>query len=99
MRALIPELQTIYSEREPYIYVQKLGADNLIVFDSVFIDLLMLAFDTDCIAEMSEFEFELLNNFVAYEDGTYSDSVVQALDVWLVNLVHDIDNPTIEECN
>ena len=99
MRAKLAELQTIYSEREPYIYVQKLGAENLIVFDSVFIELLMLAFDTDCIAEMSEFEFELLSNFVAFEDGTYDDSIVQALDNWLVNTVHEIDNPTIEECN
>lgn len=96
--ASIAELQTIYSERDPYVEEVRLDNAGLVVFDSVFIDLVVQGFTTDCVQEMSEDELDLLYKFIEYEDGLYDDKYVQALDVWLVNLVNGVDNPVIEGC-
>ena len=99
IRANLDELVIIYSEREPYVIEQRLGDASLIVFDEVFISLVLLAFDTNCLDQMGEYELELFNNLIAYEDGTYSDNFVIALDKWLANLVNNIVNPKIEGCS
>lgn len=96
--ATIEELQTIYSERDPYSEETRLDNAGLVVFDPLYIDLVVKAFDTDCVAEMSEDELDLLYKFIDYENGTYDDKYVQALDVWLVNMANNIENPTIEGC-
>lgn len=97
-RASIPELQEYYSERDPYIEETRLENAGLVVFDPIYIDLVIKAFDTDCVAEMSEDELDLLYRFIDFENGTYDDKYVQALDVWLVNLVNNVENPTIQGC-
>lgn len=97
--ASITELLTIYSEREPFVIEQRLGDASVIIFNSVFIDLVNKAFDTNCLNEMGEYELELFNNFINYEDGTYTDDYVIALDQWFANLVNSVENPTIEGCN
>ena len=97
--ASIDELQTIYSERDPYVEETRLDNAGLVIFDDVFINLVIIGFSTNCLNEMSEDELDLLYKFIDYEDGTYTDKYVIALDVWLVNLVNGIENPIIEGCS
>ncbi|MGE4396056.1 MAG: hypothetical protein AB7D34_01225 [Sulfurimonas sp.] len=98
IRATIADLQIIYSERDPYSEETRLDNAGLVVFDPIFIELVILAFSTDCVAQMSEDEIDLLYKFIDYENGTYDDKYVQALDIWLSNLVNSIENPTLEGC-
>lgn len=97
--ATLAELLTIYSEREPFVIEHRLGDAALIIFDDVFISLVLLAFSTNCLNQMGETELELFNNFIDYEDGTFSDVNVIALDVWLANLANSVENPKIEGCS
>ena len=99
IEATIAQMQTIYSERDPYVEEVRLDTDGLVVFDQVFIDLVIKGFSTNCVQEMSEDELDLLYKFIEFEDGTYTDKYVEALDVWLVNLVNGIENPVIEGCS
>ena len=99
IHASMEELQEIYSERAPYIIEQRLGNPELIVFDSVFINLVLDSFMSGCVNAFSEDELDLLYNFIDFEDGTYSDVSVIALDVWLANLANSIENPKIEGCS
>lgn len=95
----IDALKAIYSEREAYVVERRFGnEDGIIIFDQTYIDLLMRAFDTGCMAAMSSDEVKLTDNFVNYEDAIYEDAYVIALDIWLSNLVNEIENKTIGEC-
>ena len=98
IKPTLAELQTIYSERDPYVIEQRLGDAELVVFDSVFISLVLLAFSTDCVSQMSEDELDLFYNYIEYENGNYTDTYVMALSVWLANIMNNIQNPKIKEC-
>lgn len=99
IKATIAQLQTIYSERDPYSEETRLDNAGLVVFDPIFIDLVILAFSTDCVAQMSEDELDLLYKFIDYENAIYDDKYVQALDIWLTNITNSVENPTIQGCN
>lgn len=98
IRATNYELITIYSEREPYVIEKRLGNSNLVVFDDVFMSLILFAFETDCLSEMGERELNLFTSFIDYQDGLFSDVYSIVLDLWLSNLVNNIENPKIEGC-
>lgn len=99
VRADIAELQEIYSERDPYIEEVRLDNSGVVIFDSVFINLLRKGLATNCISDMSSDELDFLYEFIAYENGTYEDKYVIALDQWLINLVNCNPNPVIAGCS
>ena len=99
IQATIPELQEIYSERAPYVIEQRLDNDELIIFDEVFIKLVLFSFMSGCVNALSEDELDLLYNFIDYEDGLYTDKASIALDKWFANLANSVENPKIEGCS
>jgi hypothetical protein len=91
-------LQGIYSERDPYIEEVRLDTAGKVIFDPIFINLVRKGFSTDCISDMSEDEQQFLFEFIDYQDGTYTDKYVIALDQWLMNIINCVPNPTINGC-
>ena len=99
VRADNTELQGIYSERDPFIEEARLDDAGVVIFDGRFIDLLRKGLSTNCISDMSSNETELLYEFIDYQNGTYEDKYVVALDQWLVNIVNCTPNPVIAGCS
>jgi len=93
------QLQGVYSERDPYIEEVRLDDAGIVIFDETFIGLLRKGFSTNCVIDMSEDEQQLLFEFIDYQNGTYDDKYVTALDQWLVNLVNCTPNPVIAGCS
>ena len=95
----LAEAQTVYSERSPYVEVPTLQNSTQVIFDQVFIDLYRKALSTDCVDDMSEWELQFLYEFIDYQNGIYDDKFVQALDLWTMNELNCIPNPTIGQCD
>jgi len=86
-RANLYDLIRIYKSREAYF-----TKDEKTVFYSVFMDILLSSFMSDDVSDFHEEELKFYENFVKYEDSTYSDEFVIALDTWLTNLVNGVAN-------
>jgi len=91
-------LQSIYDEKSPYTEMDSFSNSIVVVFKDEFIDKVLIAFDTNCVATMSESEKSFLLRFAEYEDGDFEDSAAETLDIYLSNMVNGIPNIKNEDC-
>lgn len=83
----IETLKTIFSQREPYQIVQRLGSE-VIIFETIFLNNLREALSSGCMIKMSEESFKLTNDYVSYVDGALAETpILKALDSTLVDIV------------
>lgn len=92
-------LQTLFSERQPYVVQQRLG-EPITIFTDVFIRVLRESFTTGCMVKMSEEEVALVNDLIEYQNtGVNTLEATINLDEWLVKLVNCEELPNTNDCS
>ncbi len=98
------DAKNIFGENIPYVLEYRLSGPT-IIFNIHFITTVREAFTTGCMAKMDAEEEALFMEFTEYQSERVgrditlrNDVVLEALDVWLANLVHCIPNPIINDC-
>ena len=92
MRNLLDSIQSIYSERQPYIIETRNGED-VYIFTDEFISILDKFFLTGEMIGINNDEYSMVNRFISHENNTLSSSDAIALDKLLVNIINNITPP------
>ena len=93
-----------FEENEPYILEHRLDG-TAVIFSKHFIDTVLEALMSGCLAKMNGLEEELFFQWIDYEDqkdfrdiSETNDNILRALDQWMVNLATGKNNPYVNEC-
>ena len=90
----IADAKNIFGENTPYIVREVLEGDQ-VVFNDVFINNVIKAMTTGCMPDMGSSSKTLLYNWLGDQ---YHDWFTIELDKWLVNMVNNIPNYSLDKC-
>lgn len=89
---LLDKIQSIYSERQPYIIETRNGED-VYIFEDEFISILDNFFLNGEMPDINNDEYGMVQRLISHEDNILSSSDAIALDKLLINISSGVNPP------